>query len=196
MQLIVGANQLLRVYALYGLDRRIAAFIALTAAAVVAISVWAVTMQKDSDAGMGCHLMISSDTADRLSIVWASLFVYNLLIFALMLIKAPKNRAQLAQAKRGSLVTIVYRDGVMYFAVVVCVQCADFISFYVFPPALKGALSTLASSISLTMMSRCILNLHEYDAQVRGVTGVSEMYSLGCPAPIAGASDCFGEQSV
>ncbi|GJE87992.1 hypothetical protein PsYK624_040750 [Phanerochaete sordida] len=116
VQFIVAANQFLRVYALYGLDRRVAAVIVFTATTVVAIGAWSITMQKEHDAATGCHPMLSNETANRLAIVWVALFAYDVLIFALMLMKAAKDRAQLVPTERGGLVTIVYRDGAIYFA--------------------------------------------------------------------------------
>ncbi|GJE88008.1 hypothetical protein PsYK624_040910 [Phanerochaete sordida] len=138
MQLIVAANQFLRVYALYGRDRRVAAAVALVAGTVGAISVWSITVRETSDAEANCHLILSGETTkcepyvwasyslfypakshplhEGMAIVWVAYFAYDLLIFALMLTKAARDRAQLAQAERGSLITIVYRDGAMYFA--------------------------------------------------------------------------------
>ncbi|GJE87990.1 hypothetical protein PsYK624_040730 [Phanerochaete sordida] len=187
MQLIVAANQFLRVYALYGRDRRIAIGVPFAAGTGVIVDVWAITVQKASDAAEGCHPMISSATANRLAIVWEALFAYDLLIFVLTVAKAARDRAQLALAERGGLVSIIYRDGAMYFAVIVCAQCANVITFYAFPPVLKGVLSTLASSISVTMMSRGILNLHERQAQLRGVTawGLDDTLVGRGPAPVA-----------
>ena len=44
------------------------------------------------------------------------------------------------------------------------------------------------------MMSRCILNLHEYDAQLLEAAEEFEMSLLSCPAPIAGISDYFEDE--
>ncbi|KAI0937555.1 hypothetical protein AcW1_001597 [Taiwanofungus camphoratus] len=49
----------------------------------------------------------------------------------------------------------------MYFAVMASVNLANTLTFYVLQPLLRGVLSTLASSVSVTMMSRLMLNLHE-----------------------------------
>ncbi|EPQ54297.1 hypothetical protein GLOTRDRAFT_94608 [Gloeophyllum trabeum ATCC 11539] len=51
------------------------------------------------------------------------------------------------------------RDGALYYGCMVLANAANILTYY---PLLKGALSIFANTISVTMMSRLILNLYRY----------------------------------
>ncbi|KAK7457757.1 hypothetical protein VKT23_010096 [Stygiomarasmius scandens] len=55
----------------------------------------------------------------------------------------------------------MFRDGAIYYGVMVLVNLANMITYYTMGSNMKGGLSTFASSISVTMMSRLMLNLHK-----------------------------------
>ncbi|KAH8826687.1 hypothetical protein DL96DRAFT_1603814 [Flagelloscypha sp. PMI_526] len=56
---------------------------------------------------------------------------------------------------------VMLRDGAVYFLVMIVANAANVATFYTLGPRLRGNLSTMASSISVTMTSRLILNLHQ-----------------------------------
>ncbi|KAF8874537.1 hypothetical protein BD779DRAFT_251463 [Infundibulicybe gibba] len=60
-----------------------------------------------------------------------------------------------------TLITLLLRDGAIYFAVMALSNLANILTFYLCGPFLRGGLSTFSTSISVTIMSRLILNLHE-----------------------------------
>ncbi|KAG5734400.1 hypothetical protein E4T56_gene7159 [Termitomyces sp. T112] len=53
------------------------------------------------------------------------------------------------------------KDGAIYFAVMAFANLANILTFYLCGPFMRGGLSTFASGISVTMISRLMLNLHE-----------------------------------
>ncbi|KAF8890463.1 hypothetical protein BD779DRAFT_1517895 [Infundibulicybe gibba] len=63
--------------------------------------------------------------------------------------------------RRLPMITLFLRDGGIYFAVMALANLANILTFYFCGPFLQGGLSTFSSSISVTMMSRFMLNLHE-----------------------------------
>jgi len=105
---------------------------------------------------------MSQDTAIRLAGAWEALFVYDLLIFSLTLRKTWKARKDHSiTGINVPLISLILRDGAIYFAVMALCNLSNILTFYLCGPFLRGGLSTFASSISVTMMSRLMLNLHE-----------------------------------
>jgi len=108
----------------------------------------------------GCHSASSQDTADHLAVAWEALFVYDCMIFVLTVLRTLQENRRRGHMG-GWLISLVIRDGAIYFAVMAGVQCANTLTFYLSPPVSRGALSIFASSISVTMMSRFMLKLHD-----------------------------------
>lgn len=161
IQVIVAVNQFLRIYALYSRSRRIAALIFSIGGILLALSIWAVIGQKsDISLSEGCHLASSRLSAIRIAVAWESLFIYDFLIFSLTFLKTYRQRSMYSGPGRNDLIALIVRDGAIYFAVMACAQCANTMTFYLCPPALRGVLSTFASNVSVTMMCRFMLNLH------------------------------------
>ncbi|KAH8795192.1 hypothetical protein DL96DRAFT_1270772 [Flagelloscypha sp. PMI_526] len=89
------------------------------------------------------------------------MFAFDSIIFALTLVRS--YRATRDSGRRFSipLVDVMRRDGAVYFLVMIVANAANVATFYTLGPRLRGTLSTMASSISVTMTSRLILNLHQ-----------------------------------
>lgn len=159
-QVIVAAIQFLRTFALYGRDHRVTVLIFSVATVLLALSIWAVIGQKSTyTLAQGCHAASSRISAIHIAVAWEALFIWDLLIFSLTFFKSVKNRGQYNRG-RNDLVSLILRDGALYFGVMACAQCSNTLTFYFSPPALRGCLSTFASNMSVSMMSRLMLNLH------------------------------------
>ncbi|EAU82115.2 hypothetical protein CC1G_09574 [Coprinopsis cinerea okayama7 len=92
---------------------------------------------------------------------WEALFAYDSIIFTLTLWKTIKERRERrVTGVNIALVDILLRDGAMYYAIMALCNLANIMTFYFGGPFFRGSLSTFASSISVTMMSRLMLNLH------------------------------------
>jgi len=77
--------------------------------------------------------------------------------------KAYKARHELSELGRCGLVSmfaIILRDGSIYFGIVAFANLVNISTFYYPEPFLRGALCTFASGVSVTMVSRLVLNLH------------------------------------
>ncbi|TCD69428.1 hypothetical protein EIP91_007775 [Steccherinum ochraceum] len=108
----------------------------------------------------GCHTVNSKISAIHVAVTWECLFVFDTMILCLTLYKSHK---ELSQDYVGALhlFYLIARDGAVYFAVMTCATLVNVFTFYFWTPALRGALSVVASSVSVSMISRLMLNLYE-----------------------------------
>ncbi|KAJ7677655.1 hypothetical protein B0H17DRAFT_1079001 [Mycena rosella] len=156
----------LRVYAMYGLSRRILYILGFATAIGMGITGWAISAQNNARnledySVRGCFLPLSHASGIYLAAIWEALLAYDLLIFGLILTHSSK--LWLRQRAPGSSTPLIYlmqRDGALYFVAMSLANLANIISFYIGGPFMKGGLSTFATSISVTMTSRLMLNLH------------------------------------
>ncbi|KAJ7443916.1 hypothetical protein B0H11DRAFT_2291395 [Mycena galericulata] len=160
----------LRVYAMYGLNKRILYILGVGVVVGFGITGWAISTQSNARdledySVAGCFLPLSSKSGTRkstrhLAAVWEALFAYDLLIFGIILSRS----AQLWLRSRGAtstpIISLMLRDGALYFVVMELANLTNIITFYVGGPFIKGGLSTFATSVSVTMTSRLMLNLH------------------------------------
>ncbi|KAF8876006.1 hypothetical protein BD779DRAFT_1804447 [Infundibulicybe gibba] len=164
-QLLVSALMTLRVYALYGCSLRVLGGLAILGAAIISITCWAVFAGQTtaiSQQTFGCHVGLSSDTSRRLATPWEASFAYDSIIFALTVIKTWRaGRDMEFRARLLPLTTLLLRDGAIYFAVMALSNLANILTFYFCGPFLRGGLSSFSTCVSVTMMSRLMLNLHE-----------------------------------
>ncbi|GJE86617.1 hypothetical protein PsYK624_026970 [Phanerochaete sordida] len=162
LALIVGIIQALRTYALYRRDQRIALLMIAVALSLAGVAIWAaIGPTPDVSLAIGCTIASPRHTAIRYATAWEALFVWDSVVFTLTLLKTYKERFRYAAVARGNdLLSLIVRDGAVYFAIMACAQCANSLTYYFCPPALIGTLCTFASSISVSMMSRLMLNLH------------------------------------
>ncbi|KAF8876002.1 hypothetical protein BD779DRAFT_178023 [Infundibulicybe gibba] len=131
-----------------------------------------------SQQAFGCHIGLLYDTPAPIS--WEALFVYDSMAFALTLFKIWREGRNIKiRVRRLPLITLLLRDGATYFAAVALANLANILTFYLcgvwspYPrlsfilftndhqPFLQGGLSAFSCSISVIMMSRFMLNLHE-----------------------------------
>ncbi|KAF8841089.1 hypothetical protein BDN67DRAFT_967566 [Paxillus ammoniavirescens] len=156
----------LRTVALYGRDKRVIAFMVAINMCLAAVSTWALIGQHSYFATdvTGCYTVSDKRTAIHLAGAWEALLVFDTLVFFLTLRKTFKTclRSGLfSPGKKLSLMALVCRDGAIYYAAMVLANLANILSYYVAPPLMRGGLSTFASCVSITLLSRLMLNLHK-----------------------------------
>ncbi|KAI3615673.1 hypothetical protein WG66_011890 [Moniliophthora roreri] len=164
----------LRIYALYGQSKRILGYMVGSGSVLVALSCYVLFGQKNAPnhLGSGCHVGIERTTAIRLAGAWEALFVYDSILFSLTLYKtwtARPRRRDRVHVTSIPLLTLILRDGAIYYAVMALANLINILTFYFAGPFMRGGLSTFSSltnptspesSMSVTMMSRLMLNLH------------------------------------
>ncbi|KAF9549075.1 hypothetical protein CPC08DRAFT_699538 [Agrocybe pediades] len=165
-QVLVSVLLTLRIYALYGCSMRILTFMVGSGMILIGISCWTLFGQQNphSSEGVvgGCHIGMARETAFRIAGAWEALFVYDSIIFTLTILKTWKARREhRITGVTIPLISLILRDGAIYFAVMALCNFANILTFYFGGTFLRGGLSTFSSAISVTMMTRLMLNLHE-----------------------------------
>ncbi|PFH49385.1 hypothetical protein AMATHDRAFT_147818 [Amanita thiersii Skay4041] len=188
-QMLLVVNQVLvcglltvRIYALYNRSLRTLAYLLLSAAVLGAICAWALSDQDVHVEKTSCEVSLSKITYVTLpplscvATAWEALFIYDSIIFYFTIRRTWetwRSHSFRFTASSMPVVNLVLRDG----DVMALATLSNIITFYVsiiFLPhsifiitscllhlRLRGSLSTFASSISLIMVSRLMLNLHK-----------------------------------
>ncbi|KAF9525455.1 hypothetical protein CPB83DRAFT_870879 [Crepidotus variabilis] len=144
-QVLVGVLLTLRIFALYQRSLKILIYMVGSGSVLIGVSAWALFFQKSapSETGSGCHVGLSRETSSLMRITglagaWEALFVYDSIIFGLTLLKTYKvRRDHIITGIQIPLISMILRD------------------------AWWGMfLNNKIGDISVTMMSRLMLNLH------------------------------------
>ncbi|KAJ7691050.1 hypothetical protein B0H17DRAFT_1063963 [Mycena rosella] len=162
-QLMVGAMLILRTYALYERDRRVLAVLVSVAAGAVAVAIWSVFTGKTGDTQdnlhlyFGCNYGISHTQGVSLATAWAGVAGFDCLIFLLTLWKVLTRHRLHAT----NLLTVLLRDGSVYFLVMFMSNLSNIITFVFGTPYTRGIATTFTNIISSIMISRLMLNLRD-----------------------------------
>ncbi|KAJ3840266.1 hypothetical protein F5878DRAFT_613746 [Lentinula raphanica] len=159
-QVIVCVLLTMRIYALYGRSIRILGYMLGSAFTLAVVAAWSLFGQKGTTASSGCHIGIDFITSVHLASAWEALFCYDSILFGFTLYQTYKSRHGIGMSHHIPLVSLMLRDGAIYFAVMALANLSNILTFYLAGPFLRGSLSTFASCMSVTMMSRLMLNLH------------------------------------
>ncbi|KAI3609654.1 hypothetical protein WG66_001280 [Moniliophthora roreri] len=109
----------------------------------------------------GCHNGTSRQSSIRLAGIWMVLFAYDTVIFFLTAYRTYRYwRYETVIRHSESLLSLMFRDGALYFAVMALANLANILTFCLCGPFMSGGLSAFASCISATMLCRLMLNLH------------------------------------
>ncbi|KAJ7767733.1 hypothetical protein B0H16DRAFT_336467 [Mycena metata] len=111
----------------------------------------------------GCNTPYPRSTADHLAKAWMGILACDVLVFALT-VRQAYMRHHRSKPYAGSLIPRMLKDGSMYFGVIVLATIANISTFYLGDILLSGFLSWFTSSLSLTLLCRLMLNLHEAGA--------------------------------
>ncbi|KAL4244469.1 hypothetical protein ABKN59_008684 [Abortiporus biennis] len=179
VQLLAGIVLLLRTYALYGRSRKILIFILSLTAPLIGFIIWSVFTEETGISSIinGCIITQTPTSELHLAGAWESLIAYDLLIFITIVVKTYKRRAEFRDeqlGRLGSVFVLIWRDGAIYFGVMACANVANSLTFYTLPLSLQASLSRFASSVSVTLISRLMINLRKQSVsrfQSENITG-------------------------
>ncbi|KAF9070479.1 hypothetical protein BDP27DRAFT_1446969 [Rhodocollybia butyracea] len=160
---IVTALFALRVYALYGLKKTVLIIFMGIAilGAVTSISLSFVGRDESTPSDLGCHILLNSSNAASIAIGWEGLLIVDSILFAMTMRKAYQTHFSLSGIKVGrSLLSVIIRDGSIYFLIMALLNVVNIITLHISGP-LQGNLSAFVGCLSVTLMSRMILNLHQ-----------------------------------
>jgi len=162
-QLIVLIVMTLRIHALYGRNLRLLAALLAVALPLLVVVLWSTQGQKVTpiDGFPGCHVSVSQSTSNHIVASWEALFIFDTLMFLLVVRKTYTTWHGSGFDGHLPIHALILRDGALYFATIAAANFCNILTFYFAGPILAGSLSTFASCISVTMMARLMLNLHE-----------------------------------
>ncbi|KAI0831459.1 hypothetical protein BC628DRAFT_1415956 [Trametes gibbosa] len=127
-----------------------------------------------------CNLSLTDDQGVHLALAWSAMLWFDTIIFLLTLYKA----VQMRKERSGGLLEILFRDGTIYYGILVAVNMVNIITFLETPPntPMKGMATTMTNVLSVTLTSRLMLNLRDPELQRRGrhaETSRNEGWSMG-----------------
>jgi len=171
-QAIISVIVILRCYALYNGNRYIIAPVLVLGLATMASIIWATTKLMGIDFDFGgpyrscvSHIVPGKNIPYKVS--WLLSVVFDLVVFLLTLVRTVQiRRMHRFQGSYGSLANLFLRDGSIYFAIMamsyIIHQCLyRYLKRSLFSSSM-GNNAFLTHAISVTMMSRLILNLNSY----------------------------------
>ncbi|KAJ6503857.1 hypothetical protein C8R45DRAFT_973944 [Mycena sanguinolenta] len=165
-QIVIGVMLILRTYALYERNRRILALMVVVSLGVIAVGAWAIIGGPSPKPGdevpqlnlyIGCSTGLTSAGSLGLAAAWAGNGLFDCTIFLLTLYRALSR----SRARNMDLVTVLLRDGSIYFGVIILVNLSNILTFVLAGPYARGAPTTLANSVSSVMITRLMLNLRD-----------------------------------
>ncbi|KAJ7105161.1 hypothetical protein C8R44DRAFT_806750 [Mycena epipterygia] len=161
-EFFVGCALCLRVYAMYGFNRKVFLALAIAALTNIGLAAWTVvgTGMTLSSTLPGCHVNTPKSQAIRTAAAWEAKLVGDILILGLTLRRAFTYHRSVGLGS-GTLLRVMVRDGAVYFGVICLVNLANIIVLYTGDIITAGSLTWCASAISVTMISRLTLNLHD-----------------------------------
>jgi len=163
-QAFVCVLLMLRTWALYDRNSGILLLMIITALTLLGVASWSqVGQQSDYATDVpGCNVAYSKKGALHIAVAWEGLLVFDSLVFILTVLQTCKGRRRhhLISLRRIDIVSLVLRDGAIYYVVMVLANLTNILTYYLATPMLRGCLTSFASCISVTMMSRLMLNLH------------------------------------
>ncbi|KAI9452882.1 hypothetical protein BJY52DRAFT_892035 [Lactarius psammicola] len=187
MQTLAGLLCLIRVYALYGRSRRILIILFSFGTASILVACWAMigsrhanveTIQVISSVS-GCNQYMPREGGRYAALAWLGLLVFDSMIFSLTLYKA------FAMGKGIRLLDVMVRDGAMYYSALFVVNLTNILILLFAPPLLKNSTTSITNVLSITLVSRLMLNLREQStAQAELPSSIESELSFRAALPV------------
>ncbi|KAH9953070.1 hypothetical protein BC827DRAFT_1273856 [Russula dissimulans] len=186
-QTLTGFLCVVRVYAMYGKNRRILGFLAFTAVISVVTGAGAILASYSKGGDVipvlssfgGCLTFMPSSKGRFYDIAWVGVSFSDSVIFSLTLYKALK-------VGRGvQLLDVIVRDGTMYFLVLFIMNLVNIFNLRFSSPFLRSSTATVTNVLSATLVSRLVLNLREQNAAFMQEPTVETMHRFQAALPIS-----------
>ncbi|KAH6915695.1 hypothetical protein BKA70DRAFT_1418624 [Coprinopsis sp. MPI-PUGE-AT-0042] len=122
-----------------------------------------------------------------LTVFWVPFFVLETLIVVLTVWKSWTSYTSIG-AKKSPFVSIVYRDGLMYYAVIMSVSIANLVVWTTAPQTLSYLATSMMRSLQVTISSRILLNIRGMLDRGYGTTSyfnstVTQLSTMGYADP-------------
>ncbi|KAJ6503782.1 hypothetical protein C8R45DRAFT_1091556 [Mycena sanguinolenta] len=162
-ELAVSVVMIIRIYALYARSLRVLWGLIALGVCLMTVAVWSVLAGQNElplTVLSGCHLSIVQSASIHLAIPWECLFVFDSIIFGLTVYNGYTTRRAVGEMNM-PIHSLMVRDGAMYFAAMALANLANIVTFLIGGPLLPGSLATFATCMSVTLMTRLMLNINE-----------------------------------
>ncbi|KAJ7352190.1 hypothetical protein DFH08DRAFT_957000 [Mycena albidolilacea] len=159
-QVLVAIMLIMRTFALYERNKKILALTVLVTLAAFIFAVGILLTGNNFDTlsaeivAFGCPLGTSHSKSLRLAAAWSGMLIFDVTIFGLTLLKALR-----VNGRRGDLVTVLLRDGSVYFALMIISNACNIGTYTMGNPFTRGSASTVTNVVSSVIISRLIFNL-------------------------------------
>ncbi|KAG2151162.1 uncharacterized protein EDB93DRAFT_297523 [Suillus bovinus] len=164
-QVFICITLTLRTYALYGCNRRLLKWMLIIGVVLITgASVGAFGHDSAKSVANGdCHEIYTTATSIRHGTTWVAMFIYELLIFVLTVFRTWKTRGlpRFSLISRKDILDVIFHDGVIYFAGMALVNLPNTLTYFSGPDIIIGNLNAFTTCISVTLISRLMLNLHK-----------------------------------
>ncbi|KAI9067814.1 hypothetical protein FKP32DRAFT_226433 [Trametes sanguinea] len=159
----VGLIFILRLYSIYSKRNIILFGFGGLLVAELAVKIWAFTdgvMLQLPPGFVGCILTGRSSPGDRIIYTWVAELVFDSAVFFATLYRTITLYRRTLIGEALSLITVIMRDGIMYFAAIFVSNLATVLIFIFAPqPDLKVINASFSTLITSLMVSRLMLNL-------------------------------------
>ncbi|TBU55118.1 hypothetical protein BD310DRAFT_714735 [Dichomitus squalens] len=158
----VGIIFILRLYSIYAKSNTVLYGFTTLLALELAVKIWAFTdgtMLQLPPGFVGCILTGRSAPGDRLIYTWVAELVFDSCVFFATLYRTIQLYRRTVFGEARSLITVVMRDGIMYFAAIFFSNLVTVLIFIFAPNDLKVINASFSTLITSLMVSRLMLNL-------------------------------------
>ncbi|KAJ7488350.1 hypothetical protein FB451DRAFT_1391290 [Mycena latifolia] len=164
--LLAPVVMILRIYALYGRSAPVLWWLIGISSSFIAVALWSLHEGQHGfpvTVFSGCHLAIVQSASYHLAGPWECLFAFDSVIFLMTSYKGYVTRRSAAHGEGANMPIhrVLVRDGAMYFAAMALANLTNIVTFFIGGPLVPGSLATFATCMSVVMMARLMLNLHE-----------------------------------
>ncbi|KAH9958359.1 hypothetical protein BGW80DRAFT_1565002 [Lactifluus volemus] len=163
LQLLTGILSIVRIYALYARSFRLLVLLVMIGSGGIFNAVVMIAAGRRSGGEIievissihGCNQFTPYIGGRFAALAWTGLLVWDSVIFSFTLYKA-------FTIGRGiPLLDVIVRDGAMYFFVLFTVNLGNILVLWLSPPLMKTSTEALTNVLSVTLVSRFVLNLRE-----------------------------------
>ncbi|KAH9849633.1 hypothetical protein C2E23DRAFT_888117 [Lenzites betulinus] len=196
----VGVIFILRLYSIYSKSNVVLYGFGALLVLELGIKIWAFTdgtMLQLPPGLVGCILTGKSSPGDRIIYTWVAELVFDSVVFFATLYRTIQlyRRTMIGDAQ--SLITIIMRDGIMYFAAIFVSNLVTVLMFILATPDLKVINASFSTLITSLMVSRLMLNLRSEvlrrgpvirsfsGGRFAASTGMGESYQLTAAADMS-----------
>jgi len=169
IQALVAFFLILRTYALVNRNKKVLLLLVSVTLIVVGLGSWAIATYTNASItpegsspidsfSLGCIVMVSNLDGDRLAIAWSGLLLFDSVVVT---ITVYQGLGPIRAGGHGIVKTLV-RDGVLYYLVMAAAHLSNILTYLLGDPLIKGVVTTLANNISITMISRIMINLRAH----------------------------------